>query len=79
MARYRLDRQIAELRELEKREATERFTCRCVRLNREIGVFTSAQQEALGRVWLNLGPVSDTLSAERNCPLCHGSGILEAK
>lgn len=54
-----------------------RFNCPCVRLNREIRIFDSGNQFDLGRVGLSMGIVGDTFSAEKRCPICHGTG--EAK
>ena len=51
-----------------------RFNCPCVRLNREIGIFDSGYQFDLGRVGLSMGVVGDTFSAEKYCPICHGTG-----
>lgn len=52
----------------------EGFTCRCVRLNEDIGIHDMVDQEKAGRVGLGLGWVSQTLSALRDCEVCKGAG-----
>lgn len=60
---------------LEKNRALRKFTCVCVRLNKDIGVTDMIEQEAAGRRGLQTGIVIETLSALKNCPSCRGSGI----
>jgi hypothetical protein len=54
----------------------ELFTCVCVRLNEDLGIRTMSEQEAAGRRGLQLGSVSETLSALKDCPHCKGRGRL---
>lgn len=54
-------------------------TCVCVRLNGEIGIHDTAMQEQQGRKGLGFGLVSKNLSAEQNCPVCHGTGRADIK
>lgn len=51
------------------------YTCTCVRLNKDLDIWDMSQQEEQGRRPLGFGSVSDTLSADKNCPICHGTGI----
>lgn len=51
------------------------YTCSCVRLNRDLGIWNMSLQEAHGRKALGFGSVENTLSADRNCPICLGKGI----
>lgn len=48
--------------------------CGCVRLNRELGIFTMVDQERAKRRGLGSGLVADTYSARSDCPECHGTG-----
>jgi hypothetical protein len=84
---------LSEIYKLEKLErklmleiARTEYTCNCVMLNEEIGVFTMTEQEARGRkalglhtvsivrADLTLGLVCETLSAVKQCTMCHGTG-----
>lgn len=52
----------------------KRRFCTCVRLNRELGIYTLVDQErAMRRSWES-GLVADSRSARKDCPLCKGSG-----
>lgn len=65
---------LSERERLEIIEASERFTCECVRLNRDIDVHNMIDQEKCGRNGLQFGLVSNTFSALKACPKCHGRG-----
>lgn len=64
-----------ELSSLEMLQALNRYTCSCVNLNSKMGIHDMAEQELRGRIGLQLGVVSETLSAARSCPDCGGSGV----
>jgi hypothetical protein len=49
--------------------------CPCVRLNEDIGVFDMIQQDKANRNPFGLGYVAACLSADKNCPICHGTGV----
>lgn len=51
------------------------YPCTCVMLNGEIGIYDGGQQLAAHRRGLTLGLISRELSADLNCPLCHGTGV----
>ena len=65
----------ARRQEIEDARARQKFVCACVRLNKDIDIHGMAEQEVLGRYGLQLGLVSETLSALKACPSCRGSGI----
>lgn len=48
--------------------------CTCVRLNRELGIFTLVDQERANRCSSETGLVADSRSARKDCPLCKGTG-----
>lgn len=56
-------------------EAREKYTCECVKLNSDIGVYNMQRQEERMRVGLKLGLVSMSLSAWKPCPHCGGTGV----
>ena len=64
-----------ELRALHALAALDRYTCHCVNLNAKMGIHDMTEQERRNRNGLQLGLVSETLSASRSCPDCGGSGI----
>lgn len=49
--------------------------CPCVRLNEDIGVLDVIQQDKSHRNPFGLGYVGACLSADKNCPICHGTGV----
>jgi hypothetical protein len=52
------------------------FPCSCVRLNVGLDIWNIGLQESRNRNGLTVGfPVADTLSADRSCPICHGTGV----
>jgi hypothetical protein len=63
-----------ELDKLQKEEFLSEHTCPCVKLNSKLGIFDIHEQASLGRVPLELGAVSDTHSANKDCPTCKGTG-----
>ncbi len=65
---------VEEKRTLQLAESKEEYPCRCVQLNGDIGVFDMSEQEELGRKPLGLGLVAETLSANKRCPICQGTG-----
>jgi hypothetical protein len=73
-----LERRLNMLREerraLGMAQALETHTCDCVNLNRKMGIHDAAEQERRNRNGLQLGLVSETLSASRSCPDCGGTG-----
>ena len=73
----KLDEESAQLKvELQAermREARARFSCTCVRLNMDIGIYNMIDQEKARRD--GLGLVSETLSADRACRICCGKGV----
>ncbi len=74
--RVRLDTLVAERNELESARDRMKYTCICVRLNSDIGVYDCGAQERAGRYGLRAGGlVAGGLSALRACPRCSGSGI----
>jgi hypothetical protein len=77
IARSELDRAVAARRAIEFRIRDLRFNCPCVRINRAIGIYTSAEHEMGGRIGLECGVVSETHSALRSCPQCNGTGEVE--
>jgi hypothetical protein len=50
------------------------YTCSCVHLNKDIGIFDCVEQEKANRKGLGLGLVAETLSAAADCPKCKGKG-----
>jgi regulator of replication initiation timing len=73
--RTRLDHLFSQRGALELRLDLLVHNCSCVRINRTIGIYTSANQEGLGRVHVGrFGIVSETLSADKNCLICKGTG-----
>lgn len=68
-----------EQRTLEMAHAVERYCCNCVNLNSKMNIFDMGEQERRGRVGLQSGLVSQSLSARRACPDCGGSGIPRAR
>lgn len=54
----------------------EDHPCSCVKLNKDIEIYDTMEQERRGRVGLSLGGwVSETLSARKDCEYCKGKGI----
>jgi hypothetical protein len=51
------------------------YSCTCVMVNGEIGIYDGGQQEAAHRRGLTMGLISRELSADLECPLCHGTGV----
>lgn len=49
--------------------------CSCVCLNKEIDIWDCREQEAKRRNGFGAGLVADSLSANLDCPTCHGSGV----
>ncbi len=73
--RASLDETIERLSESEYELKRLEYTCGCVRLNRDIGIFGAHQQLRSGRSVLYYGGlVADALTAERACPICNGTG-----
>ncbi len=70
----RRDELTAEMTQLSFEDEIEHYSCECVRENRDIGVFDMLQQQEANRRPLGLGLVADTLSADRDCPICKGEG-----
>jgi hypothetical protein len=52
--------------------------CTCVRLNRELGIYTLVDQERAKRRSWETGAVADCRSARSDCPVCKGSGVRPA-
>lgn len=70
----------AQRRELELEEVREAHPCDCVKLNASIGIHDTGEQARQGREGLSFGGwVSETLSALKDCPRCHGTGVPEDK
>ncbi len=77
--RTELNKKISELdvqlTKLELENNKEHFNCPCVQLNKDIGIYSSGDQVRAGRCACAFGGlVADTLSAEKNCPMCKGWG-----
>lgn len=74
-----LERRIHLLREEQRAlmmvTALDRYRCHCVNLNSKMGIIDMVEQERRNRNGLQIGLVSETLSASRACPDCGGSGI----
>lgn len=70
----RKDELIEERQALVLADARKTYDCTCVKLNRDISVNDMAQQEKAGRRGLGLGPVCETLSSDKKCPTCGGTG-----
>lgn len=51
------------------------YPCTCVQLNSVLSIYDASEQEQANRRGLTPGLISETLSADRNCTHCHGSGI----
>lgn len=66
-----------EISRLELDRDRERYNCSCVRLNSDIGIGDIHEQERRGRTGCTLGWVARTLSALKDCSVCHGSGVAE--
>jgi hypothetical protein len=49
--------------------------CSCVKLNEDMGVRDMIQQAKANRNPFGLGYVGACLSADKNCSLCHGTGV----
>jgi hypothetical protein len=73
-----LERRLDALREersaLGMAQALDTYTCHCVNLNRKMEIHDSVEQERRNRNGLQVGLVSETLSASRSCPDCGGTG-----
>ena len=69
---YSIRHQMEEL-DLKIRQAT--YTCPCVHQNKELDIWDMSQQRDPNRKPLGLGMVYDTLTADKNCPHCSGTGI----
>lgn len=67
------------LQTIELTEQRARYKCHCVALNEDFGIVDLSEQIQQGRVGLTLGLVPHTLSALKECPSCHGTGIPESK
>lgn len=74
-----LMRQVHEVREerrkLQLEISREVHPCSCVRLNGEIQVYDMKEHERRRRETFGLGLVAELLSADKDCPHCHGSGV----
>jgi hypothetical protein len=74
-----LDRQLSSVRkqigEVSRAIDWATYTCSCVRLNKDLNIWNTFLQEDHGRKGLTTGVVEETLSADKNCPICHGLGI----
>lgn len=70
----KVDALVDQIAKLRFEEAKEKYSCSCVRLNKDINVFDMRDQELRNRNGLQLGFVAETLSADRSCQTCHGSG-----
>ena len=68
-------RLLKRAKEIEDGRARRKFTCACVRLNKDIDIGDMSEQHAAGRRGLQLGLVAETLSALEDCARCGGSGI----
>jgi hypothetical protein len=66
----------AKIYELSLEEDRSEFTCGCVKLNRDIGVFDMNNQSELcrNRVGFCSCIVSESLTADKFCPACNGTG-----
>lgn len=62
-------------RSLELEQAREDHPCSCVAYNADLLIYDLIEQNKQGRVGIGFGPVINTLSALRDCPHCHGTGI----
>jgi hypothetical protein len=51
------------------------YPCQCVQPNKQLGISNMIEQEQQHRNPLDLGAVCDVLSADKDCPICHGSGV----
>lgn len=69
-----LDTLYAERKKLMMLGKREEYSCSCVRLNSEIGIFDMIEQEESNRNGIGCGLVSETLSALKCCPNCSGTG-----
>lgn len=58
-------------------DSREDHPCSCVRLNREIGVHDMSDTENRYRRTFGIGLVAELLSADKECPLCRGTGVPE--
>ena len=64
-----------EQRQLTLERDLLKYTCACVRLNSDLGIYTSAEQNFYKRKPLQLfGLVYETLSADKDCLVCKGTG-----
>ena len=68
-----------EIYYLQLAEDKEHYTCSCVKVNKNIGVFDSVDQVRANRSGLTTGYVSNSLSAKKDCPLCNGFGRAQEK
>lgn len=69
-----INRVDSEIAVLQLAEDKEHYTCSCVKVNKEIGVFDSVDQVRANRSGLTTGYVSESLSAKKDCQLCNGFG-----
>lgn len=51
------------------------FPCTCVRLNRDLGIYDNVGLVNARRNDLDIGLIAEQLSADLDCPLCHGTGV----
>lgn len=51
------------------------YSCQCVELNSMIGIYNMSDQTNRNRNALQMGLVSESLSASRSCTECGGSGV----
>lgn len=64
-----------ERRRLLMTQSRQDHSCKCVRLNSEIGVFNMSDTEARRRATFGAGFVQELLSADRDCLSCDGTGV----
>ncbi len=71
-----LDKLHEERRTLELEQEKYDHPCACVKLNKDVEIFSRSEQERRGRIHLSLGYlIGDTLSARTDCGVCLGTGI----
>lgn len=69
-----IDKLDKEMDKLRMEQSREDHPCSCVKLNGDISIFDMVEQERRGRTGLGFGFVSETLSCDKDCQVCHGTG-----
>lgn len=70
-----LDVNVDEINRLWLEDSREEHPCTCVRLNKDIGVIDMHSSVIRRRCTFGIGLVAELISADRDCALCHGTGV----